>query len=155
MGSAAAREIRCEHCGRTNRVPVASAGRPRCGNCQRPLPWIADAGDHDFAEIAEQSTLPVVLDLWAPWCGPCHMVSPALEQLAKEFAGTVKLVKVDIERAPDLAARFAVRAVPTLLVLYHGEVLDRVSGAVPLPMLRDWVTKNVDSVEKVTPTTSH
>ena len=84
---------------------------------QALLPWIADAGDDDFAEIAEQATVPVLVDLWAPWCGPCRMVSPALEQLASEKAGQLKLVKVDIDRAPKLAQRFAIQAVPTLMVL--------------------------------------
>ena len=90
-----------------NRVPAAARGKPRCGNCKALLPWIADAGDEDFAEIVEQATVPVLVDLWAAWCGPCRMVSPALEQLAREKAGQLKLVKVDIERAPKLAQRFS------------------------------------------------
>jgi thioredoxin 2 len=103
------------------------------------LPWIADAGDTDFAEIAEQATVPVLVDLWAVWCGPCRMVSPALEQLAREKAGQLKLVKVDVERAPRLAQRFAVQAVPTLMVMYRGEVIARQPGAAPVEALRRWV----------------
>jgi thioredoxin 2 len=95
------------------------------------LPWIVDAGDEDFAEIAEQATVPVLVDLWAVWCGPCRMVSPALEQLAREKAGQLKLVKVDVERAPKLAQRFAVQAVPTLIVLDRGKVIARQLGAAP------------------------
>ena len=135
----ATRMVKCENCGRMNRLPASAQGRPRCGNCKAFLPWIADAGDEDFAEIAEQATVPVLVDLWASWCGPCRMVSPALEQLAKETAGQVKLVKVDIERAPKLAQRFSVQAVPTLMVLYRGEVIARQPGAAPLNMLRSWL----------------
>ncbi len=135
----ATRTVKCENCGRMNRVPASAQGRPRCGNCKAFLPWIADASDEDFAEIAENATVPVLVDLWASWCGPCRMVSPALEQLAKEKAGQVKLVKVDIERAPKLAQRFSVQAVPTLMVLHRGEVIARQPGAAPLDALRSWL----------------
>ena len=120
-------------------MPAAARGKPRCGNCKAYLPWIAEAGDEDFAEIAEQATVPVLVDLWAAWCGPCRMVSPALEQLAKEKAGQLKLVKVDIERAPQLAQRFSVQAVPTLMVLNRGEVIARQPGAAPVDALRRWL----------------
>jgi thioredoxin 2 len=133
--------IVCPHCGRKNRVPAAAAGTPRCGNCHRPLPWIADAGDGDFHEVAEQAAVPVVVDLWATWCGPCRMVSPALEQLATERAGQLKLVKVDVDNAPGLSQRFDVKAVPTLLVLRDGEVLARQAGAAPTPALRNWLDR--------------
>ena len=122
-----------------NRVPAAARGKPRCGNCKAFLPWIADAADADFAEIAEQATVPVLVDLWATWCGPCRMVSPALEQLARDKAGQIKLVKVDIDRAPKLAQRFTVQAVPTLMVLYRGEVIARQPVAAPLNILRSWL----------------
>lgn len=135
----ATRTVGCENCGRINRVPAFAQGRPRCGNCKAFLPWIADAGDADFAEIAEQATVPVLVDLWATWCGPCRMVSPALEQLAKEKAGQLKLVKVDIDRAPKLAQRFSIQAVPTLMVLYRGEVIARQPGAAPVGALRRWL----------------
>jgi thioredoxin 2 len=122
-----------------NRVPSAAQGKPRCGNCKAFLPWIADAGDEDFAEIAEHAPVPVLVDLWAAWCGPCRMVSPALEQLAKEKAGQLKLVKVDIDRAPKLAQRFSVQAVPTLMVLHRGVVIARQPGAAPVNVLRRWL----------------
>ena len=139
MTAVATRMVKCENCGRMNRVPASAQGRPRCGNCKAFLPWITDAGDEDFAEIAEHATVPVLVDLWASWCGPCRMVSPALEQLAREKAGQVKLVKVDIDRAPKLAQRFSVQAVPTLMVLYRGEVIARPPGAAPLDVLRSWL----------------
>ena len=131
--------VRCRHCGKRNRVPASDAGRPRCANCHQWLPWIAAADDADFGEVAVSASVPVLVDLWATWCGPCRMVSPALEQLATERAGELKLVKVDVDKAPAISQRFTVQAVPTLLVLHHGQVLVRQSGAAPLPVLRNWL----------------
>jgi thioredoxin 2 len=142
------RIVTCPQCGRKNRVPAAAAGKPRCAQCHQWLPWIVDASDDTFAQTAENSSVPVLVDLWATWCGPCRMVSPALEQLAQERAGRLKLVKVDVDVAPMLSQRFAVRAVPTLLLLQEGQVLGRQSGAAPLATLRAWVDdtlKNVDA----------
>jgi thioredoxin 2 len=135
----AARLVKCPHCGRTNRVPSVAAGWPRCGNCHRPLPWITDATDDTFAETAEASSLPVVVDLWAPWCGPCRMVSPALERLATDLAGQIKLVKVNVDESPRLQRRFGVQSIPTLLVMRGGQTIAQQVGAVPEPALRTWV----------------
>jgi thioredoxin 2 len=142
---AEATTVKCEHCGRTNRLPAVAEGSPRCGACGKPLPWIVDATDDDFAEIADKATVPVLVDMWATWCGPCRMVSPALERVAREFAGRIKLVKVDIDRSPNLAAAFTVRAVPTLLVLHRGKVVAERAGAVPLHELRSWVRQAVEA----------
>ena len=108
------------------RVPAAaSSDIPRCGNCHRPLPWIVDATENTFADIAEKASVPVVVDLWAPWCGPCRMVSPALGHVAEQLAGRVKLVKVNVDSSPRLQRRFAVQAIPTLLILREGEVVEQ------------------------------
>ena len=132
--------MRCPNCGRRNRVPAAaSSGIPRCGNCHRPLPWIVDATDDTFADIAEKASVPVVVDLWAPWCGPCRMVSPALAHVAEQLAGRVKLVKVNVDSSPRLQRRFAVQAIPTLLILRDGEVVAQQTGAAPAADLRAWV----------------
>jgi thioredoxin 2 len=137
--------VRCPHCGRRNRVPATAAGTPRCGNCHRPLPWIVDGGDEDFAEVAERAPVPVLIDLWAPWCGPCRMVSPALEQLATERAGRLKLVKVNVDESPKLQQRFGVQAIPTLMVLRDGQVAARQAGAAPAPALRAWLEQTLHS----------
>ena len=139
------RTVACSNCGRTNRVPAAAEGSPRCGNCRAPLPWVVEAGDADFEEIAEQASLPVLVDLWATWCGPCRMVSPALERVANDLAGQIKLVKVDIDRSPALARRFDVQAVPTLLVLDHGRPIARRAGAAPANVLRQWVDESLSA----------
>ena len=137
--------VRCPHCGRRNRVPATAAGTPRCGNCHRPLPWIVDTGDEDFAEVAERASVPVLIDLWAPWCGPCRMVSPALEKLAAEMAGRLKLVKVNVDESPKLQQRFGVQAIPTLMVLRDGRVAARQAGAAPAPALRAWLEQTLQS----------
>src|SRR5689334_12513551 len=131
--------VTCPNCGTRNRVPAVGESAPKCGNCHRPLPWIADAGDDDFGDVAERSPVPVLVDLWAAWCGPCRVVSPALEKLATERAGTLKLVKVEVDDAPRLSERFTIQAVPTLMVLRNGEVLARQAGAAPQPVLRSWL----------------
>ena len=138
-----AERVTCPNCGRKNRVPAAAAGVPRCGNCHQPLPWIADAGDDSFAEVSAAASLPVVVDLWAPWCGPCRMVSPALAQVATELRGRIKLVKVNVDDSPKIQQRFAVQAIPTLLVLRHGEVVARQAGAAPAARLRAWVEEAI------------
>jgi thioredoxin 2 len=129
----------CPSCGKRNRVPAAARGVPRCAQCRTHLPWIADADDTTFGAVAEQLNLPVLVDLWAPWCGPCRMVSPALENLARSHAGQVKLVKVNVDGSPMLSQRFGAQAIPTLLVLDHGAVVSRQIGAAPEHVLRSWL----------------
>jgi thioredoxin 2 len=131
--------VTCPNCGKRNRVPAVSASVPKCGNCHQPLPWIAEAGDDDFADVAERSPVPALVDLWATWCGPCRMVSPALERLAEELAGNLKLVKVNADENPAVSRRFEVRSIPTLVLLDHGKVVDTQIGAVPEHQLRSWL----------------
>ncbi len=120
-------------------MPAMASGIPHCGHCHQPLPWMADAGDATFADIAEQAPVPVLVDFWAPWCGPCRMVSPALEQLATQLAGRLKLVKVNVDESPRLQQRFAVQAIPTLMVMRGGQVIARQAGAAPASALRGWL----------------
>jgi thioredoxin 2 len=135
--------VTCPHCGKRNRVPAAAEGKPRCANCHQWLPWIASTGDLDFGRVVENASVPVLVDLWATWCAPCRTVSPALEQLAAERAGQLKLVKVDVDQSPAVSKRFTVRAVPTLLLMHHGQVLGRQSGATPIAALRNWLDKSL------------
>ena len=135
--------IKCAHCGRRNRVPAAASGTPRCGNCHEPLQWIVNTSDDGFAEVAEKSPVPVLVDLWAPWCGPCRMVSPALEQLASERAGRIKLVKVNVDESPRLQQRFGIQSIPTLMLLRDGKVIARQVGAAPVDTLRAWLDQSL------------
>jgi thioredoxin 2 len=131
--------VTCPDCGKKNRVPAVAGGRPRCAQCHHDLPWLADAGDADFTEIVEQSPLPVVVDLWAPWCGPCRMISPALEDVAIRLRGRMKLVKVNVDDNPRTAARFGVQGIPTLLVFRDGDLVDTSVGARGAGELQAWI----------------
>jgi thioredoxin 2 len=135
--------IACPHCGKRNRVPEAATGVPRCANCHQPLPWITDANDESFAEVVEAARLPVLVDMWAAWCGPCRVVSPALEQVARDLAGSIKLAKVDVDASPKTAARFGIQAIPTLLVMSNGQVKAQRAGAASATSIRQWVTDTI------------
>ena len=139
MSAPPATVVVCPNCEKKNRVPAAVRGTPRCSNCHQPLPWIVAADDTDFAAVADQATLPVLVDLWAPWCGPCRMVSPVLESLAQQLAGRVKLVKVNVDESPGIAQRFQARGIPMLLVLDEGRTVAEQVGAAPEQVLRPWL----------------
>jgi thioredoxin 2 len=96
-------------------------------------------GEQDFADAVERSPVPVLVDFWAPWCGPCRMIAPALERLASELAGRVKVVKVNVDEHPALAERHDVTGIPTLVVYKNGRVADRQIGALPPEALKRWV----------------
>jgi thioredoxin 2 len=132
-------KVECDNCGAKNRVPAAATGIPRCGKCNAPLRWVVDATDDEFHAVVDESSLPVLVDVWAPWCGPCRMVSPALEKLAGELAGKLKLVKVNADDNPEASRRFAVQSIPTLVILDHGQVVDKQIGALPEHRLRSWL----------------
>ncbi len=126
--------LTCANCGKRNRIRPSERGSPHCGSCGKPLPWVVDATDNTF-DVEARSSAPVLVDLWAPWCGPCRFVSPILEELARENAGRLKVVKVNVDENPELSARFDARSIPTLVVLRDGRVVDRVVGALPKPQL--------------------
>lgn len=129
--------IRCTACGTTNRVPRDKLARgllPKCGRCGASLAQPAGpltVSDASFASDVERSPLPVLLDAWAPWCGPCRTIAPVVEELARELAGRVRVAKLDVDQNPVTARRFALRSIPTLLVLQNGRELDRIVGAQP------------------------
>jgi thioredoxin 2 len=112
--------------------------RPRCGRCKTALAAEAPVSvgtSEEFAEIVRQSPVPVLVDFWAPWCGPCRVVAPELEKLAKRRRGEVLVVKVDTQALPALGARHDIQSIPTFVRFDHGRETQRVSGAMPAPQL--------------------
>jgi thioredoxin 2 len=126
--------ITCAHCAATNRVPAARLGDdPTCGRCGQGLltGQPLELTDANFEAVVSKTDLPVVVDFWAPWCGPCRMMAPAFEQAAAQLKGRALLVKVNSDDNPLTSSRFGIRSIPTLVKLDHGRELSRRSGALP------------------------
>jgi thioredoxin 2 len=135
--------VRCPACGRRNRIPGARLGRVRCAACRADLPWLVSADDTSFDAVVGQSTLPVLVDVWAPWCGPCRMITPTVEQLSRELRGRLKVVKVNADDAPGVSQRYGIRSIPTLLLFREGQERARQVGAPPPAQLTAWVREAV------------
>ncbi|HEV2786636.1 MAG TPA: thioredoxin [Solirubrobacteraceae bacterium] len=134
--------ITCPSCSTKNRVRPTAQGVPRCSSCHTDLPWIVEAQAGGFDEEITAS-VPVLVDFWAPWCGPCRMVSPVVEQMGGEFAGRLKVVKLNTDEAPQLTARYGIRGIPLLVVIKDGREVDRLVGAVPADALREMLQRHV------------
>ena len=130
--------VSCVECGKRNRVPVSATGTPRCAACHAALPWLVEATGGDFAGIVASPML-VLVDLWAPWCGPCRTIGPLVEQAGKDLAGRLKVVKVNVDVAPEISQQFGVQGIPTLLLLRDGREVSRQVGALPGHALRAWI----------------
>jgi thioredoxin 2 len=136
------RLVRCANCGTSNRVPLdrlAAGQQPVCGRCKTPLA-VGTAGeggrpvtvtDATFAAEVERSPMPVLVDAWAPWCGPCRTIAPVVDQLAAELAGRARVAKLNVDENPATASRLNVRSIPMLLVFKGGREVDRIVGVQP------------------------
>ena len=143
-GSAETTVIACAHCGQKNRVVKGRrADQATCGRCKQPLGAQATAvtdhpvvgSDANWQTEVVASALPVLVDFWAPWCGPCRAVGPVVDAIAKERAGRLKVVKLNVDENPKTAARFGIQAIPTMMVFRGDQVIDQIRGALPKPAL--------------------
>lgn len=134
--------FRCPSCGAFNRVSTERSGVPTCGRCKRDLdvsgaPQEVDA--EGFARAVSSSPVPVVVDFWAPWCGPCRMAAPMLEQVGRAQAGRLVVLKVNTDEHPQPSAQLGIRGIPTFIVFRDGREVARQSGVLPGPAMERWV----------------
>lgn len=141
-GSGPVSVLVCARCRTPNRIRPSARGSPHCAKCGAPLPWLVTADEASF-EVETRAQPTVVVDLWAPWCGPCRFIGPILEEMSREHAGRLKVVKVNVDENQGLAVRHDAMSIPTLLVMKDGQVVDRIVGALPKPQLAARITPHL------------
>ena len=133
--------IACPNCNQLNRIPKDKLGTEgKCGSCKNSLSHnaVIDLDQTAFTRHASKSDIPILVDFWAPWCGPCKMMAPILEDAAKKLSPNIRVGKVNTEAEQTLASQFNIRSIPTLAIFHKGKEIDRASGAMPLEQLIQW-----------------
>ncbi len=129
--------MNCPECGTKNRLKDSPSDQiPVCGKCKSSLPWIIAGTDISFRKELETST-PVLVDFWAEWCGPCRMVSPVLEDLAREKAGHIKVLKINVDENPATAGQYNIQSIPTMILFRDGQPVETIVGAISKAALLD------------------
>jgi thioredoxin 2 len=142
-------QIVCPSCSAKNRLPKAKLNdKPLCGKCGKSLLSTSpvEASDKTFSRYITDNGLPVVVDFWAPWCGPCKQFAPTFDQVAGEMSAQACFVRLDTEHNKNTAGGYNIRSIPTLVIFHHGKEIARMSGALPQPQFKQWLAQNLPSV---------